>query len=135
MNFAFTYQIPSKLTRHHIRTFPLCQLFVYNFKKYNHIWQLASPLSKCASLDANVPPALQIFYIIAILLVLSIGAYFDISLSYFLKKNSNTLGHGQSKLFKLMYSTVSNTRVGGNKHVGWKFSFWNKNVGLNKHGG
>ena len=45
-----------------------------------------------------MPPALQIFYIIAILLVLSIGVYFDISLSYFLTKKSNTLGPGQSRL-------------------------------------
>ena len=59
---------------------------------------LPSPLSKCSNLEVDGPPVIQIAYTATILSALSYGIYNDMSLSHFLKKKSNAVGPGGSRL-------------------------------------
>ena len=61
-------------------------------------FNIPSPPSKCAGLEGDGPPILQVVYVAAILTALSCGIYYDILLSKFLKKKNNSVGPGESRL-------------------------------------
>ena len=61
-------------------------------------FNIPSPPSKCAGLEGDGPPILQVVYVAAILTALSCGIYYDILLSKFLKKKNNSVGPGGSRL-------------------------------------
>ena len=64
----------------------------------SYFFNLSSPPSKCAGLEGDGPPFLQVVYVAAILTALSFGIYYDILLSKFLKKKNDSVGPGESRL-------------------------------------